>query len=248
MANPVNITDVISQPVAYNDTQWDISQNIYWADYVRASSGLHGSIGSMQFDRARSRIPQATLFGPSGAVSPLDINQGGVGDCYYLSSIAAEAETSSRITQAFITNYTSQGLIAVRGIVLGVPRIITMDDKIAFYGSYSSPYFAATSLTKSLWGPLLEKAWAKMIGNFELIEGGWEPESIRFASGAPTKTTIVTMNNAASALADWQAIAAEDAKNTVMIGGVGSTSTISLVTGHAYTIMSAHNVSTADGT
>jgi len=123
-----------------------------------------------------------------------------------------------------------------------------MDDYIAFYGSYSQPYFAKPSYTNAIWGPLLEKAWAKVNGNFEFIEGGWEPESIRFASGAPTQTTIVTMNNAASALADWNNIASADSANSVMIGGVGSTSTISLVTGHAYTIISAHNVSSTDGT
>ena len=47
-------------------------------------------------------------------------------------------------------------------------------------------YFAQPSYTNALYGIFLEKAWARVNGNYELIEGGWEPEAIRFISGAPS--------------------------------------------------------------
>ena len=32
----------------------------------------------------------------------------------------------------------------------------------------------------------MEKIWAKVNGNYEMIEGGWGSEPIRFLTGAPT--------------------------------------------------------------
>lgn len=37
-----------------------------------------------------------------------------------------------------------------------------------------------------LWAAYLEKAWAKLMGNFELIQGGWTEEVMQFLTGAPT--------------------------------------------------------------
>lgn len=37
----------------------------------------------------------------------------------------------------------------------------------------------------AIWGPLLEKAWAKVIGNFELGEGGFLENGLRQHTGAP---------------------------------------------------------------
>ena len=36
-----------------------------------------------------------------------------------------------------------------------------------------------------MWGPLLEKGWAKIAGNYELSEGGDLQTGIRLFSGAP---------------------------------------------------------------
>jgi hypothetical protein len=45
--------------------------------------------------RIRERYPNATLFGTK--IQPNDIRQGELGDCYFLSAIAAFAEWPSRI-------------------------------------------------------------------------------------------------------------------------------------------------------
>jgi hypothetical protein len=37
----------------------------------------------------------------------------------------------------------------------------------------------------ALWGPLLEKLWAKINGNYELTQAGWQHEALRVLSGAP---------------------------------------------------------------
>ena len=48
--------------------------------------------------------------------------------------------------------------------------------------------FADIGKDKSLWAPLLEKAFAKMHGNYEAIVGGFSPAAIYQLTGAPFQT------------------------------------------------------------
>jgi hypothetical protein len=39
-----------------------------------------------------------------------------------------------------------------------------------------------------MWGPLIEKGWAKVAGNYELADGGYLENGIRLFTGAPVFT------------------------------------------------------------
>lgn len=106
-------------------------------------------------------------------------------------------------------------------------------------------YFAQPSYTNALYGIFLEKAWAKVNGNYEFIEGGWETEAIRFISGAPSATFHPSSG---TAMSDWYAISNGTISNSVMVGAVGSSSTINLITGHAYSIIGTLTAKFTNGT
>ena len=81
----------------------------------------------------------------------------------------------------FLTNYTAQGMIAMRFLVLGTPATIVIDDYLPFTTLTGSTLaFAKVSSTNGLYAPFLEKAWAKLSGNFAMTEAGWTGEAIRF--------------------------------------------------------------------
>ena len=64
------------------------------------------------WDRARNRLPNATISGNATKYYN-DIEQQLLGDCYYLSGLAAIGEVSSRISNAILTpNYTKSGIFA----------------------------------------------------------------------------------------------------------------------------------------
>jgi hypothetical protein len=181
-----------------------------------------------------------------------------VGDCYYLSSESAASEVSSRVKNMFITDYTPQGMIVVRAIVLGVPTYITLDDTLAFYKSMPSTLAFSrpeSSTNPSIYTAFLEKAWIKANGNVDTVEGGWIGEVMQFFAGTPTVTYWVKYNDATASLADWNRVNSADQVNWVMIAGTYSDSLnctnsytkIGLVCSHAYTILSTHNVSDAAG-
>ena len=61
---------------------------------------------------------------------------------------------------------------------LGVPFTITIDDNVPLWDPFDMTLFADVGEDKSLWAPLLEKAFAKMHGNYEAIVGGFSPAAI----------------------------------------------------------------------
>jgi len=177
---------------------------------------------SISVDRVRNRMKTATLWGTSG-VTTRDINQGEDGDCYYLASLAATAEIGDRIKKAFVTqSYTAEGIIVVRAYVLGVQKDIVMDDFLPFYNwgpTTTTLLFAKASPSGALWGPFLEKAWAKANGNYEIIEGGWGVEAIRFLTGAPT-SSYYKGSSYTDAITAWNIVMSADKQNFTMMAGV----------------------------
>jgi hypothetical protein len=81
---------------------------------------------------------------------------------------------------------------------------MTIDDYLPFYnvastsGYYTLPYFAQLSPQKELWAPYLEKLWAKVNGNYEVTEGGWPTEAMRFLTGAPSISYYLSSFSAAT--------------------------------------------------
>lgn len=79
------------------------------------------------------------------------------------------------IKDKFIQNKSNKaGIYTIKMYLRGKPTLITIDDTLFFKQdtilSSAKPYPAyaridPTNLT--IWGPLLEKAWAKINGNFE---------------------------------------------------------------------------------
>jgi len=109
-----------------------------------------------------------------------------VGDCYFLTGIAAVAESQTRLEKSFVNPVKNwAGHYALNVYIRGVPYIIWVDDAVPA-GSYGmSTVFGEVGWDKSMWGPLLEKAWAKTNGNYEFISGGLPYEGVTFLTNAP---------------------------------------------------------------
>jgi hypothetical protein len=86
--------------------------------------------------------------------------------------VNALAQTPSRIEDLFATKATDdEGIYAFNVYALGIPQQVTIDGRIPF-NSIGSTIFASIGSDGSLWGPLVEKAWAKFSGNYEMISSG----------------------------------------------------------------------------
>ena len=136
-----------------------------------------------------------------------------------MASCAATAENSVRLSNNFIqSTYSAEGIFAIKAYVLGIQTTFTIDDYLAFNSASTSLLFTSIPSTGALWGPLLEKLWAKITGNYELTASGWTTEAVRFLTGAPSYTYYVSSYTSSVADTFWALIQDGETRNLIMTG------------------------------
>jgi len=108
-----------------------------------------------------------------------------------ISGAATIAEVPERIQKVFSNeDLNDEGFYQVQLYKLGNPITIQIDDRLPM-STGSKLLFAQIGDDKSLWGPLLEKAFAKFYGNYEVLEAGWAGISMSAMTGGPYLTLNV---------------------------------------------------------
>ena len=109
----------------------------------------------------------------SDHIEPSDIIQGGVGDCWLISAISCLAEHHGVIHNLFEHRDVSvYGVYTVRLYNKSKKQWekITVDDKIPCNKTSGKPMFAQSK--NEIWPLILEKAFAKFVGDYSLLKGG----------------------------------------------------------------------------
>jgi len=110
------------------------------------------------------RTSTLPLYGPSGAPTIQDVNQGYLGDCYFLSSLGEVAlQDPSAIENMISAN--GNGTYSVRFFVNGQPDYVTVNSQLPLMTGYQwangSQLEFANGKTDD-WVALVEKAYAKL--------------------------------------------------------------------------------------
>lgn len=127
--------------------------------------------------------------------------------------------------------------------IKGKPEVITIDDYLPFYGNMV--FFARRATDGDFWVSYLEKAFAKVNGNYEAIGGGWQSEAWRIMTGAPSK---FYMSNTIDSVSAFNVIA--DALYRGYLVGAdtpGGTTLYGLAGGHAHSVVGAYSLKDAYG-
>lgn len=180
------------------------------------------------------------------SISPNDILQGKLGDCYFLSALSAIAEFPKRIERCFDTQeYQASGCYTINIYDMGIETDFIVDDyfpcspdnKIAFSGP------RVEKGTTELWVLLLEKAWAKRFGSYWAIDAGSTEEVLRDLTGAPCENIEVTEDRI------WEKLFEANLKNFIITAassgeeGCGDqVNEMGLVNFHAYAIIDIREV------
>jgi len=124
----------------------------------------------------------------------LDVIQGNLGTCYFLSTIAALAENPSRIMQLFegindecqMAFCKKYGIWGVKFFINGKWTTIVISDEFPYYvdnhGKFPIQPIGA-KINGELWPALLEKAWAKIYGTYAKVQSGATEEYIYDLTG-----------------------------------------------------------------
>ena len=127
-----------------------------------------------------------SLWG-STEISPKDSLQGYLGDCWIHTAASAVALDPARVKKIFLTQHlNSAGVYALQMYMMGIPVTVTVDEFLPFYyRSVNGLIYGKAGVDGALWMPILEKAAAKLFGNYEMLSGGWMGPAIQTLTGAP---------------------------------------------------------------
>ena len=194
----------------WNDESDDIQEKVdEWATFkwIRASE-----IEELNDEEGRLAVFQDD-------VTPDDIKQGLLGDCYFLSILSALAEVPERIMKMFVTDRTNEhGIYAVVMKKNGESKEVVIDDYFPCY-DYGDPCFSQAN-GNELWVLILEKAWAKVHGSYERIEAGHAHSVIRDLTGAPSFDLDIEEYGADEL---WDRLVKSEKKNYLMAASAGNT-------------------------
>jgi hypothetical protein len=169
--NPANATWTggSSTPVAFGNLHADSSQTHMmrligkWFLGTDLPNLSVASIGETDLG-AQYELSTNPLYGSSGAPSYLDVNQGYVGDCYFMSSLAEVALQDPSGIESMIHN-DGNGDYGVRFMVDGHADWVTVNEELPTmpsgysYANGSNLEFANGDVA---WPELLEKAYAEL--------------------------------------------------------------------------------------
>jgi hypothetical protein len=100
------------------------------------------------------------------------MRQGAIGNCWFISAASALSEVKGRMEKVFLNannEVSSTGIYALQLYTLGVPHTVIIDDWLPLKKNYDGSWgtlYAKVGADKSLFGPLIEKAFAKYHGNY----------------------------------------------------------------------------------
>ena len=132
-----------------------------------------------------------TMWGSAGKPAPTGINQGQVGDCWFLASLAAVAEEPHRVSQKIHNagQYPNSGAFRFYFWAKNNWVGINIDDRLPAIKWGNGFHTWATSRSKAgaWWTPLYEKAYAKFNQNYDRITGGSGYEGLKALTGMPVQ-------------------------------------------------------------
>ncbi|GLC33565.1 hypothetical protein PLESTB_000088800 [Pleodorina starrii] len=183
------------------------------------------------FFRATDGKNSIRLF--EDGVQATDINQGALGDCWLLSSLACLATRSGAVEKLFLTpEYNEEGRYQLRLWDKQNRRFkeIIIDDTIPVWRQGGQPCFAQPTGNEA-WVLLLEKAMAKYVGSYHFLNGGMASWGLETLTGHYTCVFLLEKKfgpnrDAGPSQQDWRWLRAElatkPADRVVAFGGKAS--------------------------
>ena len=140
-------------------------------------------------------LPLFTSAGPQIA----DVNQGQVGDCWFLAALGETAMLDPSLIEGMITEH-GNGAYAVRFEVNGKADYVTVNDQLSTYSGgieqYNGSQMEFANSTTSLWVPLVEKALAQLSEQSGVVTGmqyaGGDDQYYALNSGAGEGMSLIT--------------------------------------------------------
>ncbi|MDO8519327.1 MAG: C2 family cysteine protease [Deltaproteobacteria bacterium] len=123
-------------------------------------------------------------------ISADDINQGSIGDCYFLAALSSVANSNPAFIRESI-RMNADGTYTVRFFRQGKPIYVRVDGDIP-QTRWGTPIYGTSTDSGELWVSIMEKAYAKLqLGYHQINKGGYPEEALRVLTGIGTKVKFI---------------------------------------------------------
>nr|DBA29908.1 TPA: hypothetical protein GDO54_005959 [Pyxicephalus adspersus] len=220
----------------------------------------------VEWKRPQELVRLPRLF-PTSGISPRDLQQGSLGNCWFVAAASCLAKDPS-IWKKVIPSPQDQewprpgggshcGIFRFRFWRFGRWVEVVIDDRLPTSGG-ELIFCRPGHKTNAFWCPLLEKAYAKLIGSYEALDGGSTAEAlIDFTGGVSEPIDILEeklqsdeekkklfkammkAHSRASLICSSIRPAANQSMEEVLSSG--------LVTGHAYSVTAVKSITLHSG-
>ena len=182
-----------------------------------------------------------------------DIQQGNIGDCYFLSVLGSLCVFPDFFDKLFyIKEKTEEHAYGIYIYINGKWELVLVDDYFPYEGMGFKQFAFSNSSGNEMWVSLLEKAWAKVNGSYAKIGcGGMPNEVFDVLTEAYSEQISISQNNKEII---WQKCQDAIQKGYVMTAGTsGDVSNldleeVGLTPGHAYSFLNIYKVDTGYST
>ena len=130
------------------------------------------SMGCEQWVRPKDFAENPILF--ANGISPGDVQQGALGDCWLLGSLCCLATNPPLLERLFVNteHMLDCGFVTCQFFKNGNWQQVIIDTRLPFNSSCSTPIYGHCKDINEMWLPLLEKAYAKLHRTYENLNGG----------------------------------------------------------------------------
>lgn len=213
-------------------------------EYIDKVDGLINakdpSLSNIEWKRAADIFSNFLIFKDKIEVD--DIKQGALGNCYFLSALAALCEFPELIYQIFVTKEVSPyGYYEVVLFIDGEWQVVIVDDFFPVIKGTKEFKFSKPN-GNELWVVLLEKAWAKINSGYSNIIAGWPKDPFIALTGFASKMVLHSLyiDNKTDEL--WKLLQQADKNDNIMCVSTNddiNIDSMGLVRNHAYTLIAA---------
>ena len=166
---------------------------IYWAGYtdlkLQNTYEYDFFWKILFFSRINKEYPKTKLF--NDKLSYLEPIQHTFGNCYLIATMSALYNHEDLLKDAFLIKEKNKaGIYAVRLFFRARPVVIVIDDAILMIddeGAGVNHRFAKINPNfNTIWPIIMEKAFAKLKGNYMLLQGGFMSNAFKAILGVPS--------------------------------------------------------------
>ena len=172
-----------------------------------------------------------------------------------MATLGSMGEFPQLVRDLFVTPTKNDAdAIAIRFYIRGKPWVVTVNEEMLYYGSTTPrlKFAQEANDNKAMWAAIMEKAWAKMKGNYLNAEGGLVENGIHHLVGIPVvRYSTSSITSPTEADAAYDVLVAADAANYLMGAGTAGSgndqvqNSCGIAQSHAYSILAAFTMTDA---